>query len=284
MSGKGSRLRPPKGKPPRGAVRVVQKAAHREQDQAPRAEVAPATKATGEARRSIVTGRRPAALAWAQLTRPLATEDGIRLLFFGVTGSGKTTGIKDLLKYIVDNNLIDLVLIHDVKKPEKQYDGEVVHEARQILTTPPTTYPAVRVMRKRGLDHMPSVEDAARVTLEAGYDGHATMLVIDEFQRALTDGGKFESQSVRRIFCEGLGLHASVIAGKQLPQLVPTEATGQSSKIYFRESREGTNYLVDDKKMTKELADVVVALPTGSFIMMPEERDFDGFIYEVPAP
>jgi hypothetical protein len=233
--------------------------------------------------------RKPAAEAWAQLARPLGSEEGIRALFFGMTGSGKTTGIKDFLAYIEKQKLIDVVFVHDVKKPEKQYEGEVVFEARSLtketialaLTERQTL---TRVLRKSGLDHMPSVEDAARYTLELGYDGVCTLLVVDEFQRALTDGGQFESQSVRRIFSEGLGLHASIVAGKQLPQFVPTEATGQSSKVYFREMQEATNYLLDGKKITKDEAELINALPTGSFIMKLEERDFDGVIYEVPPP
>jgi hypothetical protein len=238
---------------------------------------------------SIVLGRRPAAEAWAQIAAPLAEHLGHRVLFEGVSGSGKTTGIKSYLAFIEANKLTDLVFIHDVKKPEKQYDAIVIGEARELPAAEiaagiESGIPVVRVLRRRNLDHMPSVEDAARVTLERGYEGIDSIFVIDEFQRALTDGGKFESQSVRRLFCEGLGLHASIIAGKQLPQFIPTEATGQSSKVYFRMSVEGTNYLVDDKKMSKELAAVVNKLPTGSFVLQLEERDFDGYIYEVPPP
>lgn len=228
--------------------------------------------------------RRPAQEAWTQIAAPLARSEGIRVLFFGVTGSGKTTGIEDLLRFIEENHLAELIFIHDVKKPEKQYRGDVIDEARAATGEGAPELPARRVLRRRGLDHMPSVEDGARVTLESGYSGVSTILVVDEFQRALTDGGTFDAPHVRRLFNEGLGLHASIIAGKQLPQNVPTEATGQSAKVYFRESREGTNFLVDKKKISPREADIMTSLAVGQFMLFPEEGDFDGFVYEVPPP
>jgi hypothetical protein len=227
---------------------------------------------------------RPASEAWAKIAAPLDAKLGGRVLFFGITGSGKTTGVKNYLAYVVGRNLVDVVLIHDVKKPEPQYEGLVIHDAREIYSAPPETFPAVRVLRRRNLDHMPSVETAARVTMECGYQEIPTLLVVDELQRGLTDGGKFASPSLRRIFCEGYGLHASVIGTKQLPQNVPTEATGQSAKVYFKGTAEGLNFLLDERKVTREHADAIAGLSVGEFTLAPEEGDFDGVIYQVPAP
>jgi hypothetical protein len=228
----------------------------------------------------------PAERAWRKIAAPLRERLGVRVLFFGITGSGKTTGVKDFLRYLAREHLVELTLIHDVKKPLPQYEGEVIHEAREIYEADktPESYPATRVLRRRGLDHMPSVEGAARVTMECGYNDVATMLVVDEFQRGLTDGGKFESASLRRIFCEGYGLHASIVATKQLPQFVPTEATGQSAKVYFRLTREGTNFLADEKKIPKDQAEILTGLDVGQFTLVPEEGDFDGMVYQVPPP
>jgi uncharacterized protein YheU (UPF0270 family) len=49
-------------------------------------------------------------------------------------------------------------------------------------------------------------------------------------------------------------------------------------------AREGTNYLVDEKKISKEEAALMASLDVGEFVFFPEEGDFDGFVYEVPAP
>lgn len=227
---------------------------------------------------------RPAADAWGRIAEPLRERKGIRVLFYGITGKGKTHGIADLLDFIIDDGLAELVLIHDVKLPEKQYAGDVIHEAHVVKTLEgaPESYPAVRVLRKRNIDHMPSVEGAARVTLESGYADVSTILVVDEFQRALTDGGKFESPSVRRIFCEGLGMHASIIASKQLPQYTPTEATGQSTVVYFGLNSEGVNFLLDEKKVSKDMYEVIRGLAVRQFVFVPQEGDWDGNVYEVP--
>jgi len=258
-------------------VRVVSTPAPRERNATPRPQVA-------QAPTPAAYPRRPAAEAWAQLAAPLARNEGTRILFFGVTGWGKTTGIEDFLHYIERFQLADLILIHDVKKPEKQYEGEVIHEAREVQGERAPELPARRVLRRRSLDHMPSVEDAARVTLESGYSGVSTIFVIDEFQRALTDGGTFEAPHVRRLFNEGLGLHASIFAAKQLPQNVPTEATGQATKVYFHMSREGTNFLQNGKKISDDEANLMCSLELGEFIVFPDAGDFDGYVYKVPPP
>jgi len=226
----------------------------------------------------------PARIAWERISAPLRERLGTRILFIGITGSGKTTGVKDYLAFLQARGLIEITIIHDVKKPTPQYPGRVLYDARGIFIDPPDKYPATCVLRKRNLDHMPSVDGAARVVMEMGYSDVTACLVIDEFQRALTDGGKFESAQTRKLFCEGLGLHASVIATKQMPQLMPTEATGQSAKVYFKATREGVNYLIDDRKISREHGDALLGLDVGEFTLVPEEGDFDGEIFRVPAP
>jgi hypothetical protein len=229
--------------------------------------------------------KRPAKLAWEAIAEPLRRGKAIRLLVIGITGKGKTHGVADFLDYVVDEDLIDLVLIHDVKLPEVQYEGKIIHEAPSVHTPEgaPEEYPARLVLRKRGLDHMPSVEGAARVTLESGYGGVRSMFVVDEFSRALTEGGKnFDSPSTRRIFCEGFGMRASIVALKQLPQNTPTDATGQSTLVYFGSNAEGANFLRDEKKVTDEMRDVIRALDVREFIFVPQEGNWDGFVYEVP--
>ncbi len=267
----------------RAAVPPVQLApARKVRAQAPR--TAPPVAGEGTPPVASVRGKRPAREAWSKIAEPLRERKGIRVLFYGITGKGKTHGIADFLDFVVAGQLVDLVLVHDVKLPEKQYAGDVIHEAAAVNTIEgaPENFPAVRVLRKRDIDHVPSVEGAARVTLESGYADVSSVLVIDEFQRALTDGGRFDSPSVRRLFCEGLGMHASIIAAKQLPQHTPTEATGQSTVIYFGTNGEGANFLLDEKKVPRELYDVIRGLAVREFVYIPQEGDWDGFVYEVP--
>ena len=229
---------------------------------------------------------RPAGEAWFKIAQPIRRRRGARILFFGITGKGKTHGIADFLDYLRGAGLVDLVFIHDIKESSPQFEGKVIHEAKEAFTPEgaPTEFPATFVLRKRDLDHTPSVETMARRTLEAGYSDIMTVAVIDEFQRALTDGGKFASPSVARIFAEGGALHATIIAGKQLPMDTPNIARAQSTLVIFGMNGAGASFLSDPpfKAYDAATADVVRGLAERQFIVIPQEGDFDGNTYEVP--
>jgi hypothetical protein len=232
---------------------------------------------------------RPASEAWKLLAEPLREGKGIRLTIYGITGKGKTTGVNNFLAYIRAQNLIDLVIIHDVKFRERQqYEGTVIHEARQLYTADhaPASFPATVVLRKRNLDHMPSVDGAARVTLEAADQKIRSMLVVDEFARALDEdiAGGFRKGSVNRIACEGFGLGASLISIKQLPQFMPSEVRAQSELILFGLAGDGMTHLIDERVLLPAMAQKVAALPRGSFMIKPAEGEPDGIVYQVPAP
>jgi hypothetical protein len=225
---------------------------------------------------------RPAREAWAKIADPLRRRKGIRVLFFGITTKGKSHGVADFLDFIVAANLIELVLIHDVKKPTPQYTGEIIHEARDIYRHPPESYPARRVLRRRDLDHMPSVEAAARVTLESAYEQISSMLVIDEFARALNDSGKWAAPSAERLTSEGADFGGSIVGTKQLPQYTPTTALAQSDLVIFGLNGKGASYLVDEKYIPPPGGELVARLEQRRFILVPAEGDFDGHVYEVP--
>jgi len=226
---------------------------------------------------------RPAREAWAKLAEPLRRRKGIRVLFFGITTKGKTHGVADFLDYVVQRNLVELLLIHDVKKPVPQYTGEISHEATDVYRQPPENYPAVRVLRRRSLDHLPSVEGAARVTLESAYEGITSMLVIDEFARGLLpDSGKWDASSAERIWCEGADFGASGIGTKQLPQYTPTSAMAQSDLVIFGLNGKGVSHLVAEDYIPADAGELVARLDQRRFILVPAEGEFDGNVYEVP--
>lgn len=227
---------------------------------------------------------RPAREAWERLARPLGNRKGVRILFFGVTTKGKSHGLADFLDLVVGRELVDVALIHDVKKPTPQYNGAIIHEATDIYTPEhaPETYPARMVLRRRNLDHMPSVETAARVALQCAYDGIASMLVVDEFSRALNDSGRWESASAERIWCEGADFGCSGLATKQLPQYTPTSALAQSDLVIFGLNGKGASYLVDERYMPAAGGELVARLDQRHFVLVPCEGDWDGHVYEVP--
>lgn len=240
-------------------------------------------------RSSSVASVRPAREAWARLTAPLRARKGIRLTVYGITGKGKTTGVNDLLKYIREEGLIDVVVVHDVKfRDAKQYEGDVIHEGTDLYTEAhaPSSFPAAAVLRKRDLDHMPSVDRAARVVLEMADDRIRAMLVVDEFARAIEEDvqGGFRKGSVNRIACEGYGLGASLIAMKQLPQFMPPEVRTQSDLVIFGVAGDGLTHLVDERAIPREMAARVASLQVGQFMVKPAEGAPDLVVHQVPPP
>jgi hypothetical protein len=271
----------PKEAPPNASVRAARVAPRRLEEPRPATQVAPA--------RQAALAVRPASEAWEKLAAPLREGKGQRIVVYGITGKGKTTGVKQFLAYLHAENLIDLVLVHDVKFRDKvQYEGKVIFDARAIYTAEgaPQTFPASFVLRKRGLDHMPSVDTAARVVMESANEGIRSMLLVDEFARAIEEDipGGFRKGSTNRIACEGYGLGASLIAIKQLPQFMPTEVRTQSELVLFGMGGDGLTHLVDEKAVSPKMAETIHRLGVGHFVIKPAEGDPDGLVYKVPPP
>jgi hypothetical protein len=281
------RLRPAKGAPAGGAVPTAPRDQARAKDARPDAPMASA--AGGRLPR--VRQTRPAEVAWAALAAPIKKGEGIRVVILGVSGAGKTTGIDAFLCWLIENGLVQIVLIHDVKLPTVQFThekGEIIYEADELRADDAVDgmeFPARRILRRRDVNHVPSVEAAARYTNETSFNGVPTMLVIDEFNRALTDGGmKIAAPSVGVLLYEGRALGGSLIAGTQLPQRTPVDAFDMSKLVLFRLGRKALNYLVRQGIIDEPTADVVAALEIGQFVVVSTEEDFDGVVYQVPPP
>lgn len=227
----------------------------------------------------------PADLAWEKLAAPLDRGEGIRIGAIGITGSGKTTSIIAFIRYLIETHRIHLIIVHDIKNPAPQYEGTIEHEADSVLARPPLQYPAVAVLRRRDIDHIPSVELAARVTKHASYNGVPTMLVVDEFKRACSPSGReFEAPTIKELLSEGRAIGASLIWTTQIPQRVPGEAYDQSKVLIHRSGPKVTNYLTGQRIIEERAAGTVAQLRPGQFILGEAEDESDNAIYEVPPP
>ncbi len=224
----------------------------------------------------------PAELAWASLAAPLLRGEGIRVGALGISGAGKTTSMMGFLDYLCREQLLYILVSHDVKLPAPQHQGQVLHEADRILSSPPELYPYRAVLRKGSEDHSPSVETAARVTKRIAYAGIPAGLNVDELKKALTPSGReFEAKTLGELFSEGRAYGASVFWTEQLPQRVPGAAYDQSRVMLHRSGQKSLGYLVDQRIIDQGTATVVGQLQTGQFALVSPEDDFDGAIYEV---
>lgn len=229
---------------------------------------------------------RPALDAWIKLAEPLREGQGIRIGALGVTGKGKTTAVVQFLAYLKAEQLAHLVIIHDVKLPTIQYPHDrMAFEATAVIRNPPEAYPATVVLRRNGIDHMPSVDLGARVTKHASYNGVRTVYVVDEFHRALTPAGReFTAPAVGELLSEGRAIGASLIWTTQLPQRVPPTAFDQSRLILLGQGNKACSYLESANVIDDATAGVIAGLPVGQFVLVSPEEDWDGTIYQVPPP
>jgi hypothetical protein len=191
----------------------------------------------------------------------------------------------DFLQYLRDEGLISLVIIHDVKLPTIQYPHDrIAYEATAVISNPPTAYPCQVVLRRRELQHTPSVDLAARVTNHASYNGVRTMLVVDEFHRALTPAGReFTAPAVGETLSEGRAIGASLLWTTQIPQRVPPTAYDQSQVILFGCGAKACAYLISANVIDERTAAAVMGLQVGQFILV-SEGEWNGVVYTVPPP
>ncbi len=208
--------------------------------------------------------------------------EGIRVGALGISGAGKTTSMMAFLDYLMREQLIYVLVSHDVKLPAPQYQGQVIHEADRLLAAPPEQYPHRAVLRKGGEDHTPSVETAAKIVKRIAYAGIPAGLNVDELKKALTPSGReFEAKTLAELFSEGRAYGASVFWTEQLPQRVPGAAYDQSRVMLHRSGQKSLGYLVDQRVIDQGTANVVAQLQTGQFALVSPEDDFDGTIYQV---
>lgn len=258
---------------------------------------APPAKAPSSRARGGAAARHPFETLCEELVEPLRRGRGIRVLFLGKTGSGKSTAARFLIDYIVREELVEVVIVHDVKEPEPQYEGQVINESGEAIgpgaTVEPSGKVAIFVLRRRDLDHDPSTETAARDVMTAGYNGTAAVLVVDEGKRILSPERKvFLSDAVRRLYSEGRALRASIIVCDTQPEM-PKEGFDQSRIVLCHLGRKATGYLVDRRVIDEDAATVVNGLhmaedPRGpglaECILADTEDDWDGRIFEIPRP
>lgn len=278
------RLRPAEASPAGAPVPVVRPDPRGARAPDPGAQVA----RSPAGRLATVRRREPAAVAWRKLAAPLRERplQGIRVGALGVSGKGKTTGMASFLAYLEAERLIDVFVIHDVKLPEPQYAGTVAHEADMILAPPEgQAYPMRVVLRRSGINHVPDLERAARVVVQASFAGVPSMLLVDEFKRALSPAGReFTAPTVREILSEGRALGASLLWTTQIPQRVPTEGYDMSQITLYGQGPKSVTYLQGQSVIDERAAEVVSGLATGEFIIASSEEEWDGVIYVVPPP
>lgn len=224
--------------------------------------------------------RRDGAQALALITEPLRRGDGFRHLWLGDTGTGKTVAMRALVDYPGQ-----LVLIHDDSKARPEYPHvRYFHAPAQLLAAPADEVQELNAVAFRGDPYagvVCEVEDVAALALQAARAHIPTRLVVDEWERAMSDGGrKMEAPSLRTCLTTGRSMALSVAGGAQIPQRVGDVVINSASSVgLFRLGPGGLNYLDERLYFDRRMLDVVVGLQVGDFVVHRPGFPWDGCVY-----
>lgn len=201
-----------------------------------------------------------------------------------MTGMGKTVALRKLIEVPGQ-----LVLIHDVSKSHPEFPTErYFRTVADLLEQPADEVSSLGVVAFRGDPYAGitcEVEEVAELALRAARARVPVRLVIDELDRAVSDGGrKLEAPSLREAFVIGRSIGLSVVANVQQPQRMPEIATQASSLGIFRLEPAAVSYIADRFGVAPELAELVPTLAVGEFVLYVSGAPWDRTVYRFPAP
>jgi len=243
--------------------------------------------------RSYVRGRHgavPAGNLWPELLAPIEKGDAVRVLFLGVTGSGKTTAARDLIAYATREKTFEVILVHDSKLSRPEFEGRVFASPDAVYefdtSDPACPNPIVVVCTINS-----TVEDVCRTGLELARAGIRTLVVIGELSKGVTDGGReISAPSLRTVLLEGRALGVSLIATTQMPTRTPPVFFDNSKICLFNPGRKSTAFLERIDAIGPDELSVVGGLSVmenggvGEFIVVATDRDWDGKVYRIDVP
>ena len=225
--------------------------------------------------------RRGGGQALALITEPMKRRDGWRHLWLGDTGTGKT---------YAQHRLVDLpgqlTFIHDDSKADREYDRDGVRYFRtaaelEALPVDEANFTAAAFRGDPYAGVVCEVEEVADLTLRCARRRWPTRLVVDEWDRAMSDGGrKLEAPSLRTCLIFGRTMGLSVAGGAQIPQRVGDVIYNSASSVgLFRCGPAACNYIEERLQWDREMTEVIPTLAVGDFLLHRPGQPWDRTVY-----
>jgi hypothetical protein len=191
---------------------------------------------------------------------------------------GKTWGTRVLIELPGQ-----LVLIHDDAKARPEYPDHALYlrtaaelEQLEQQQNPPAiafrgdAYAGVRC----------EVEEVAALAMRLARARLPVRLVVDEMDRAVSDGGrKLEAPSLREAIVVGRTMGLSVVCNVQQPQRMPEVASQASSIGFFRLELAALAYVADRFSVDPEIMTLVPTLAVGDFVIHRPGFPWDRRVY-----
>jgi len=211
----------------------------------------------------------------------LDRDEGLRCLVMGNSRRGKSTGINCALRTWQPK--VDAILIHDAKYrvPQYAHDAVIAH----VGDFQPEH--GGKIVEVHSQPHVCDVDAVATFALDASLQRMRTMVVVDEWVRAL-DGRAFiggSTSPIARVLSEGGGLGISLLGTIQIPQDAPPKLLQLCDwQMIFQMESTSVRYVQRDLSLSDAAVTAIETLQPGQFVL--NERGgggWDGKVYVVPA-
>ena len=210
--------------------------------------------------------------------------EGFRTGALGIPRRGKTYHLKEVISEGLSRGICEWVFIHDNKRPEVQYDGDVRSSVADLAARPlrPEDETVVVFHADVANGHRADVEECAAFALRHGRAGNPTLFEVDELAHALKSPRTWAvpNSSFSEIIREGSSQRVSSAWTTQFPQWLPPELLDFSETIaIFQLNGRSLSYVVEMLRLPPEAEEVIKSLKKGEFILYTAHGDWDRTIY-----
>ncbi len=216
---------------------------------------------------------------------------GMRHLWLGDSGMGKTVANGLLIKWIQKRKLVDYTLtIDDKSTHEVQYPGGCIRtNPKHLLSEPPTrdenarhiVFRGIAATKRPGPDVDEVIFDASSLAWDMVRDASVQVLLnIDELADATNGSQGWKRPEVSSLYRKGRSVGISVVATTQLPQELPRAAFGLSETIgLFRMSGREVEYLAGKYVIPDSEVESICNLEIGEFRLFAKSKPLDPKVY-----
>lgn len=203
----------------------------------------------------------------------------------GVLGSpryGKTFHLQQVVDQALARRVVDVALVHDVKRAEPQYRGTVRASVADLVARPPgpADSRAIVFHPAAGSLERPTVEEIAALGLQLARAGQRALVLPDELYHGMKGRQTWEGASFPRILREGSSQGVSSAWTTQIPQSLPTEACDLSETIaLFHLQGRSARYAVDAFRLPPDAERLLGELERGECLIVSAADGWDGKVY-----
>jgi hypothetical protein len=210
--------------------------------------------------------------------------EGFRHGAIGAPGFGKTYGLRRVIDAAIEQDLVDLVLTHDVKGAKAEFDGvECKTVSIEALKDPRLEQGRHAIFRgDLRNDVTVECEEVAQLGKRLVQKEELRVLLnVGELRDALTDGGRsWKSPGTLWFSAQARAIQGSLAWTVQQPKRAPDEIFDQSTTIAFHHlDQRSANYLGGTLLLDELMVEVISKLENGEFVLWQQGIEWNRRVY-----